>query len=67
MMMYALPPTDLKKKFAGLMREHAGDRPFYCHFTSVTVRQCVSTLREGFDFIGSRSGYTLHFIDITEW
>jgi hypothetical protein len=26
----------LKKKFAGLMREHAGDRPFYCHFTSVT-------------------------------
>ncbi|KAG6334849.1 hypothetical protein ID866_4239 [Astraeus odoratus] len=26
----------LKKKFAALMKEHAGDRPFYCHFTSVT-------------------------------
>ncbi|KAI6158196.1 guanine nucleotide binding protein, alpha subunit [Pisolithus tinctorius] len=26
----------LKKKFAALMREHANDRPFYCHFTSVT-------------------------------
>lgn len=31
---------DLKKKFAALMKEHSGDRPFYCHFTSVTVRPC---------------------------
>ena len=50
MMMYVLPSTDLKKKFAGLMREHAGDRPFYCHFTSVTVRQCVRS-GECLDFI----------------
>ncbi|KAF8553366.1 guanine nucleotide binding protein, alpha subunit [Imleria badia] len=36
--------TYLKKKFAGLMREHAGDRPFYCHFTSVTDTQSTSLI-----------------------
>jgi hypothetical protein len=51
-MMYALASTDLKKKFAGLMREHAGDRPFYCHFTSVTVRQCMSALGRALDLFG---------------
>ncbi|KIJ14579.1 hypothetical protein PAXINDRAFT_169727 [Paxillus involutus ATCC 200175] len=28
--------TYIRKKFAGLMKEHAGDKTFYCHFTSVT-------------------------------
>lgn len=64
-MMYALPFIDLKKKFAALMKEHAGDRPFYCHFTSVTVRQCMSTLG-GSDLTRSRSGYTLNLVDLTE-
>ncbi|KAH7922718.1 G-alpha-domain-containing protein [Leucogyrophana mollusca] len=26
----------LRKKFAALMKEHSPERPFYCHFTSVT-------------------------------
>ncbi|KAG9311698.1 guanine nucleotide binding protein, alpha subunit [Chiua virens] len=36
--------TYLKKKFAGLMKEHAGDRPFYCHFTSVTDTRSTSLI-----------------------
>ncbi|KAH0834856.1 G-alpha-domain-containing protein [Lanmaoa asiatica] len=36
--------TYLRKKFAGLMREHAGDRPFYCHFTSVTDTRSTSLI-----------------------
>ncbi|KAG6379714.1 guanine nucleotide binding protein, alpha subunit [Boletus reticuloceps] len=39
-----LPSTDLRKKFAGLMKEHAGDRPFYCHFTSVTDTQSTALI-----------------------
>ncbi|KIJ61417.1 hypothetical protein HYDPIDRAFT_96606 [Hydnomerulius pinastri MD-312] len=38
--------TYLKKKFAGLMKEHAGDRPFYCHFTSVTDTKSTSLILE---------------------
>ncbi|KAH7882371.1 guanine nucleotide binding protein, alpha subunit [Phlebopus sp. FC_14] len=37
---------DLKKKFAALMKEHAGDRPFYCHFTSVTDMKSTSLILE---------------------
>lgn len=65
-LMSALWFTDLRKKFAGLMKEHAGDRPFYCHFTSVTVRR-VSILGEAFDLIRLLSGYTLDLVDIAEW
>ncbi|KAF8136929.1 guanine nucleotide binding protein, alpha subunit [Boletus edulis] len=36
--------TYLRKKFAGLMKEHAGDRPFYCHFTSVTDTQSTALI-----------------------
>ncbi|KAG8216486.1 guanine nucleotide binding protein, alpha subunit [Butyriboletus roseoflavus] len=36
--------TYLKKKFAGMMKEHAGDRPFYCHFTSVTDTHSTSLI-----------------------
>ncbi|KAL4073560.1 guanine nucleotide binding protein, alpha subunit, partial [Scleroderma citrinum] len=34
----------LKKKFAALMKEHSGDRPFYCHFTSVTDMKSTSLI-----------------------
>lgn len=67
MTIYVLSSTDLRKKFAGLMKEHAADRPFYCHFTSVTVRRCMYALRKVLDLIRSFSGYTINLVDITEW
>ncbi|KAF9226383.1 G-alpha-domain-containing protein [Gyrodon lividus] len=36
--------TYLKKKFAGLMKEHAGEKPFYSHFTSVTDNKSTSLI-----------------------
>jgi len=30
--------SDLRKKFAALLKDHSPDRQLYCHFTSVTVR-----------------------------
>lgn len=34
-------PSDLRKKFAALLKDHSPDRQLYCHFTSVTVRSLV--------------------------
>jgi hypothetical protein len=34
-------PSDLKKKFSALLKDHSPDRQLYCHFTSVTVRYLV--------------------------
>ncbi|KIK95545.1 hypothetical protein PAXRUDRAFT_826893 [Paxillus rubicundulus Ve08.2h10] len=36
--------TYIRKKFAGLMKEHAGDKTFYCHFTSVTDTTSTSLI-----------------------
>jgi guanine nucleotide-binding protein subunit alpha len=34
----------LKKKFAGLLKENDGEKPFYCHFTSVTDTKSTSII-----------------------
>ncbi|KAF9239294.1 guanine nucleotide binding protein, alpha subunit [Melanogaster broomeanus] len=36
--------TYLKKKFAGLLKESGGEKPFYCHFTSVTDTKSTSLI-----------------------
>ncbi|KAI9460793.1 G-alpha-domain-containing protein [Boletus coccyginus] len=41
---YESASTYFRKKFAGLMKEHAGDRPFFSHFTSVTDTQSTSLI-----------------------
>jgi len=37
--------SDLKKKFAGILKEHSQEpRPFYCHFTSVIDMQSTKLI-----------------------